>query len=83
MAKYHKVESPRPPPTKKNYNTQIITLWVLFVESLVTKIGHHWGETMLFGATLNKDCLYVISVYKCEFFKYVIFYWGLWEREIK
>ena len=77
------MDSPRPPPKKKNCNTQVTISWVLFVESLVTKIGHQWSETMLFGATLNKDCLYVISVHRYEFLKYVIFYWGLWEREIK
>lgn len=63
-----------PSPKKKTCNTQVTTSWVLFVESLVTKIGHHWSETMLFGAMLNKDCLYVISVHKCEFFKYLLFF---------
>jgi len=27
-----------------------------------------------FDATLNKDCLYVISIDKCEFLKYLFFF---------
>jgi hypothetical protein len=29
---------------------------------------------MSFGATLNKDCLYVISIHNCEFLKYLLFF---------